>query len=83
MSALEVLIVFVLTWWVVLFTMLPIGVRRTKDPEPGTEAGAPEHARMGLKALATTAIAGVITALVYGIAEAGWLPVRAWLAPQG
>ena len=83
MSALEVLIVFVLVWWVALFTMLPVGVRRTENPEPGTEAGAPERAHMGRKALATTAIAGAVTALVYVLAEAGWLPLRAWLAPQG
>lgn len=83
MSAFEVVILFALVWWVVLFTTLPVGVRRTENPEPGTEAGAPEHARMGRKVLATTVITGAITALIYVLAEAGWLPLRAWLAPQG
>jgi predicted secreted protein len=68
---------------VVLFTMLPVGVRRTENPEPGTEAGAPEHPHLWRKALATTVITGVITTLIYVLAEAGWLPVRAWLAPHG
>jgi predicted secreted protein len=80
-SAVGVVVFFVIAWWVVLFTTLPFGVRRDADPEPGSDAGAPEKPRMVAKALATTAIAVTITAAVYFAAEAGLLPLREWLSP--
>jgi predicted secreted protein len=83
MSAVGVGFFFLITWWVVLFTTLPFGVRRDANPEPGSDTGAPEKPHMAKKALATTAIAGVITAAVYFAAEAGLLPLREWLAPAG
>ena len=82
MSGVEVAVVFALLWWVVLFTTLPFGVRRTERPDPGTEVGAPEHAHIGRKLLATTLITGAITAAIYVAAAAGLLPVRDWLAPE-
>jgi predicted secreted protein len=81
MSAVGVAVLFLITWWVVLFTTLPFGVRRNEDPAPGHDAGAPEKPHMATKALATTAIAGAITAAVYFAAEAGVLPLREWLSP--
>lgn len=81
MGWLEVTVIFLITWWLVLFTTLPFGVRRQEDPEPGTEAGAPENPRLWTKALATTAITAVVTGAIYLAAESGWLPLREWLSP--
>ncbi|MDP6953662.1 MAG: DUF1467 family protein [Alphaproteobacteria bacterium] len=82
MSTAGVIVLFIITWWLVLFTTLPFGVQRDENPEPGNEPGAPVKARMITKALVTTAIATTITATVYFSAEAGWLPLREWLSPQ-
>jgi predicted secreted protein len=82
MSTGGLIVFFVITWWLVLFTTLPFGVLRDENPEPGNDAGAPLQARMLAKALVTTAIAVTITAVVYFSAEAGWLPLREWLSPD-
>ncbi len=81
MSAVGVVVLFVITWWVVLFTTLPFGVRRDHDPKPGSDAGAPEKPHLKAKALATTAIATAITGAVYLAAESELLPLREWLSP--
>lgn len=81
MSGLEVTVVFLITWWLVLFTTLPFGVRQQEDPVPGAETGAPEHPRLWTKALATTVITAVLTGAIYLAAENGWLPIREWLSP--
>ena len=79
MSVAEVAFVFVIVWWLTLFVVLPLGVRRTKNPEAGHEAGAPANPRLWRKLLATTAAAAALTAAIYVTAEAGWLPLREWL----
>ena len=56
-------------WWVVLFAVLPFGVRNAAEsgaPLPaGSDAGAPVAPRLALKALATTLISGVLFAALY------------------
>ncbi len=79
MSILELLLIFVLIWWLALFTVLPIGVRRVETPEPGHEAGAPENPKLWRKGLLTTVIAAALTGAIYAADEAGLLPLREWL----
>ena len=47
-------------WWVVLFAVLPFGVRNAAEAgverPAGTDAGAPMAPRIGLKLLATTLV---------------------------
>jgi len=59
------LIVFVIVWWLVLFMVLPWGIRREEAPEAGHEPGAPANPRIVLKLVITTLIAGVIWGGVY------------------
>jgi predicted secreted protein len=65
------LAIFYTIWWVVLFAVLPFGVRshaETGAERPiGTDAGAPIATRMGMKLIATTVIAAVIFAAVYAL----------------
>ncbi len=60
--------IFFLIWWVVLFAVLPIGVRsQHEDGEtvPGTDPGAPTIPRLGRKLLWTTLVSAVIFAGCY------------------
>ncbi len=82
MSWLEVTVIFLIMWWLVLFTTLPFGVKRQENPEPGTEVGAPENPRLWTKALVTTVITAVLTGSIYVAAESGLLPLREWLSPK-
>ena len=52
--------IYVVVWWIVLFTVLPFGIRRHREIEPGLEPGAPARPLLWIKAGATTLIAAVI-----------------------
>ncbi len=55
--------VYFLIWWVVLFAVLPWGVRaQGEDRAVGTDPGAPLASRLALRLIWTTAIATVIFA---------------------
>ena len=51
--------IFVTIWWILLFAVLPFGVRsqhETAEIVPGSDPGAPVAPRLLIKALWTTAI---------------------------
>ncbi|MEN8236050.1 MAG: DUF1467 family protein [Pseudomonadota bacterium] len=58
-------IAYILIWWLVLFTVLPWGIKPAVTPEAGFDPGAPENPRVLLKCAVTTVIAGVVWFLVY------------------
>ena len=58
--------IYFITWWIVLFAVLPWGVRSQGDADdvaPGTDPGAPVLHRLRAKVLWTT----VVTTVVFGI----------------
>jgi predicted secreted protein len=55
---------YIVIWWVVIFAILPLGVRPAED-EMGRAAGAPANPRLGLKAAATTLISAVLWGILY------------------
>jgi predicted secreted protein len=57
------IVVFLITWWMVFFTVLPWGNRPPEHPETGHADSAPERPRIFMKMLVTTGI----TALLFGI----------------
>ncbi|MDF1720935.1 MAG: DUF1467 family protein [Minwuia sp.] len=62
------IVIYIIVWWVVLFTVLPIGVRNPyetgEDMVPGQADGAPSRPRLLFKFLLTTAITtGLFVAL--------------------
>ena len=69
MNVVSAFVVFVVIWWLVLFMVLPFGVRRVETPEDGHDHGAPVHPMLWRKAAATTAISVVLFAAVYAIIE--------------
>ncbi len=78
MTITAALILFSVTWFMVLFCVLPVRFESQGDRgkvTPGTPASAPEDAMIGRKAKITTVIATVIFALLYGIITSGWVTV--------
>ena len=69
MNPVSAVVVFIVIWWLVLFMVLPFGVRRTESPEMGHDPGAPVKPMLWRKAAVTTSISFVLFAIVYGIAE--------------
>jgi predicted secreted protein len=64
------IVVYLIAWWVILFMILPLGVRPPERPEQGHAPSAPERPRLKLKFLATTLAAAVVWLIVYGLIEA-------------
>jgi predicted secreted protein len=62
--------IYFLIWWIVLFAVLPWGVRaQDEDSPPGTDPGAPRVPRLAAKLIWTTVVAGVVwgvCAILYG-----------------
>lgn len=68
MGLLSAFAIFFIIWWLVLFTVLPIGIRsqiEEGDTTLGTEHGAPTSPQIGRKMLLTTAISIAVFGVFY------------------
>jgi len=68
MSTTTAVAIFFLIWWVVLFAVLPWGIRSQHEGDeviPGTDPGAPTVPKLGRKLIWTTAVTCVIFAACY------------------
>jgi len=80
MTWFTVVLVYVIVWWVVFFMALPVGARSYYEAGEKTETGfaesTPMRPRLWLKAGITTAIAAVVTALVWYLVVSGAISFR-------
>lgn len=59
---------FVIIWWVVFFTALPIGVEKQARVQKGNDPGAPKDPKLRQKIIATTIVSAIVTlVLLYTI----------------
>jgi predicted secreted protein len=70
------IVVYFLIWWVVLFAVLPWGVRIPDKAEPGHAQSAPLRPRLWLKAAITSAIAGLLWLGYFWLYHSGWIEFR-------
>jgi predicted secreted protein len=65
------LAIYFIVWWIVLFAMLPIGVRTSEEAgektSPGNAESAPHFPNLLPKMVATTVVASIIFAGLYAI----------------
>ncbi len=76
MSWFQGIVAYIIIWWVVLFAVLPFGVRPVEKGDIGHAAGAPANPRLWLKAGITTLVAGVLWLGCYAIAISGLIDFR-------
>ena len=69
-------LVFVMIWWLMLFMVLPWGVKRAEAPEPGHDVGAPVNPMMWRKVLITTLISAVLWGVAYWLIDSELLTLR-------
>jgi predicted secreted protein len=81
MSPLYAFFIYLLIWWVVIFTVLPIGVTRNDDDGRGFDSGAPRVPHLKKKLVLTTVISAVILAVVYVLVEMDIIRWTEWFAP--
>ncbi|WP_372397211.1 DUF1467 family protein [Azospirillum sp. HJ39] len=68
--------VYVVVWWVVLFAVLPWGVRTPERPEPGMASSAPENPRILRKFMITSVVALLVWLVIFGVERSGIISFR-------
>tara|TARA_R110002110_G_scaffold414147_3_gene643451 strand:+ start:20611 stop:20865 length:255 start_codon:yes stop_codon:yes gene_type:complete len=76
MNPVTAVVVFIIIWWLTLFTVLPWGVRRTENPEEGHDPGAPARPLLVRKLLITTGITLVVFGILFWVIESSGLSLR-------
>ncbi len=76
MTWLTGIVVYILVWWMALFTMLPLWITPAEPGEPGHAAGAPQRPRLVLKLALTTALAAAIWLGIYIVVSNPWFSFR-------
>lgn len=71
-------LVFIVLWWLIIFMVLPFGVRPSTEVEmePGQEPGAPHKPMLWRKVVICTAITAVVWLILYFINDAGLITFR-------
>lgn len=82
MSFFYVIFIYFLVWWLMLFTVLPLGVQRHDEDGKGFDAGAPKDAQLKKKLLINTVISAIIVAIIYMLVELGVIRWWDWFDPQ-
>jgi len=76
--------IFFLIWWVVLFAVLPWGVRGQQeagDVIPGSDPGAPAIPNLRWKLVWTTLVAAVIFVAFYVVYAERWVTIEGLMTP--
>ncbi len=68
--------VYVVVWWVVLFAVLPWGVRTPETPELGMASSAPENPRILRKFIITSVVALLVWLVIFGVERSGIISFR-------
>ena len=77
MSATGLAIIYIIIWWIVFFTILPIDVNRQKLIKiDGEDTGSPENPKMLKKFIYCTGITTVIFAIIYLLIKYEYLNLR-------
>jgi len=64
-------LIYMIIWWIVIFTILPIGITKPEKVEKGHAAGAPKNPLILKKFIITSLIAFVLWLIVFYIIKEG------------
>ena len=64
MFGLEIIVIFVVVWWLVLFTVLPFGVQKDNEIVRGNDPGAPKNPMLKRKIILTSIISFFLSIIV-------------------
>ena len=77
------IIVYVMIWWIIFFSVLPIGIQSNKEvfkeKIEGMDPGAPKNPKIALKFLITTLITSIIFVVIYYLVRFNFLNLREYL----
>ena len=64
MFGLEIIVIFVVIWWLVLFMVLPFGVQKDDEIVGGNDPGAPKNPMLKKKIILTSVISFFLSLIV-------------------
>lgn len=69
--------IYIVCWWVVLFTILPLGTSKERHDPPtdGAQWGAPDKPDLKRKFLTTSWVSALVWILVLVLIYVGWMPL--------
>ena len=74
------IIVFVIIWWIIFFSVLPVGIQSNKEKFreriEGIDPGAPKNPNIGKKFIYTTIITSIIFVGIYYMVINDFLNLR-------
>ena len=81
MSITGSLIIFVLIWWIIFFSLLPIDVdRKHKEIVEGADKGSPENPKIIKKIIYTTIITFIIFIGIFMLVKYDYLNLRRFIS---
>ena len=77
------IIVYVLIWWIIFFSLLPVGIQSKKEKFiekiEGIDPGAPNNPKIAKKFLITTIITSIIFIVIYYLVKFDLINLREYL----
>ena len=77
------IIIYVMIWWIIFFSILPIGIKSNKevfkDSIEGLDPGAPKNPKIAKKFLLTTIITSILFTMIYYVVDLGYFNLRNFL----
>ena len=80
MSLTGSIVIYVIIWWIVFFSLLPIDVNRDKNRKiEGEDPGSPENPKIVKKFIYTTVISTVLFLIIFNLVQNNYLNLRNFL----
>ena len=76
MTILTAFFIYLLIWWTMLFTVLPLGVTRHQEDGRGFDAGAPAKPDLKKKIIINTVVSAIILGVIQVLVVTGILDWR-------
>ncbi len=64
MFGLEIIVIFVIVWWLVLFIALPFGIKKEDEVKDGNDPGAPKDPMLKKKIIFTSIASAIISIII-------------------
>ncbi len=80
MSITGSIVIYVIVWWIVFFSLLPIDVNRNKYIKvDGEDSGSPENPKILKKFIYTTIISSILFLIIHYLVQYNYLNLRNFL----
>ena len=74
------IVIYVIIWWIVFFSLLPIDVNRSKNIKiEGEDPGSPENPKILKKFINTTIISSLLFLIIYYLIRYNYINLRNFL----